>query len=199
MVCLVLIVGAVFFLGKNGNSANSADTTVNIDYSKGQKIGSDSAKVKLAEFSDLQCPACKATEPYVLQVRNKYKDNLQFIYFHYPLMQHPHARKAANFAEYAASQNKFWEIHDKLFETQDSWSPLSDPTDYFAELGSQYGLDKAQIKEAISKEVYNQKINEALVEGNIAGVDATPTFYINSKKLKLQSFADLDTAIAKEL
>ena len=199
IVSVLLIIGAVLLLGKGSSPVSSPSTVINIDYSKGQKIGSDSAKVKLAEFSDLQCPACKSAEPYVQQIRNKYQENFQFIYFHFPLMQHPHARKAANFAEYAATQNKFWEIHDKLFETQDSWSPLSDPTDYFAELGSQIGLDKDKIKEAISKSSYEQKINDGLTEGNIARVDATPTFYINGKKLKLQSFNDLDVAVAQEL
>lgn len=196
---LLLILGAVLFLGKGSSPVASSNTVFSIDYSKGQKIGSDSAKVKLAEFSDLQCPACKAVEPYVAQIRNKYKENLQLIYFHFPLMQHPHSRKAANFAQYAASQNKFWEIHDKLFETQENWSTLSNPSDYFADLGSQIGLDKDKIKEVIQKNTYDQEINDDLAEGNKVGISATPTFYLNGKKLDLQSFAGLDIAVSKEL
>lgn len=197
---LVLIVGAVFFLGRNTNSVNTTESVVEIDYSKGEKIGSDSAKVKLVEFSDLQCPACKAAEPFVKQVIEKNKNNsFQFIYRHFPLTQHIHSKKVANFAEYAASQNKFWEVHDKLFETQDSWSSMSDPTDYFADLGSQFGLNKDKIKEAINNSTYNQKINDDLAEGNSIGVNATPTFYLNGKKLKLQSFIDLDKVITEGL
>lgn len=199
ILSLVMVVGAVIFLSKGNDLTVSESKVFNIDYSKGQKIGSDSARVKLAEFSDLQCPACGAVEPYVQQIRNKYQDNIQFIYFHFPLMQHVHARKAANFAEYAATQNKFWEIHDKLFETQESWAVLSDPSDYFAGLGAQFGLDKDKIKDAISNNTYDQRINEDITGGNIAGVNSTPTFYLNGKKLKLQSFADLDAAIAQEL
>ena len=195
---LVLILGAIFFLGKETKNVTS-DTIVNIDYSKGQKIGSDSAKVKMVEYSDLQCPACKAVEPFVKQVREKYKDNLQFVYKHFPLMQHPFARKAANFAEYAGTENKFWEIHDKLFETQDDWSKLSDPTEYFVKLGLQFGLDENKIKEAISKLPYNKLIDENLAEGQRIGVDATPTIYINNKKLILKSFSDIDAKIAQEL
>src|SRR3989344_4266800 len=190
--CLVLVLGAVFFLGRSENGGNLGNTqTLNIDYSKGEKIGSDSAKVKLVEFSDLQCPACKAAEPIVKQVVEKNKDNsFQFIYRHFPLTQHIHSRKAANFVEYAQTQGKFWEVHDKLFETQDSWSTLSDPSDYFVNLGAQFGLDKDKIKEAISKGEFDQKINDDLAEGNRVGVDATPTFYMNGKKLNLQNFTD---------
>lgn len=199
--CLVLVLGAVFILGRSGNNpVDVAQTAVNIDYAKGEKIGSDSAKVKLVEFSDLQCPACKAAEPFVKQVVEKNKDNsFQFIYRHFPLTQHIHSKKAANFAEYAATQGKFWEVHDKLFTTQEEWSSLSDPSDYFADLGSQFGLDKNKIKEAISKSIYDQKINDDLAEGNRVGVDATPTFYLNGKKLRLQSFTGIDIEVAKAL
>ncbi len=197
---LILIFGAVFLLGRSNNTPGVSNSQViNIDYSKGQKIGSDSAKVKLVEFSDLQCPACRAVEPLVKQTIQKNKDNLQFIYRHFPLMQHVHAKKAANFAEYAATEGKFWEIHDKLFETQESWSELADPTDYFADLGAQYGLDKEKIKDAVSKGTYDQRINEDFAEGSVLRVNATPTFYLNGKKLNLKNFTDLEQVVSEEL
>lgn len=198
--CLVLVLGAVFLLGKGGSNNIDSIQALSIDYSKGEKIGSDSAKVRLVEFSDLQCPACKSAEPFVKQTVEKNKNNsFQFIYRHFPLTQHVHSRKAANFAEYANSQNKFWEIHDKLFATQDEWASLPDPTEYFANLGSGFGLDKDKIKEAISKSLFDQKINDDQSEGTRLGVDATPTFYLNGKKLRLQSFTELDSAVSKEL
>ena len=94
---------------------------------------------------------------------------------------------------------KFWEVHDKLFETQDEWAALADPIDYFADMGSQFGLDKDKIKEAISKGLFDQKINDDQTDGNILGVNSTPTFYLNGKKLRLQSFAELDSLVTKEL
>lgn len=199
--CTVLVIGAVILFGKSEQTSNTSkiEQVVNIDYSKGQKIGSDSAKVKLVEFSDLQCPACKAVEPVVKQTVEKNKDKIQFIYRHFPLMQHVHSRKAANFAEYAATQGKFWEVHDKLFETQEDWSKLSDPTEYFANLGSQLGLDKEKIKEAVSKKIYEDIINTDSAEAIRLKVDATPTFYLNGRKLTLQSFADLDNFVQAEL
>lgn len=199
---LVLIFGAVFLLSKNSNNSGNIEESkvYSIDYSKGEKIGSDSAKVRLVEFSDLQCPACKVSEPFVKQVIDKNNGkSFQFIYRHFPLTQHIHSKKAANFAEYASSEGKFWQIHDKLFETQEDWIDLPDPTDYFVNLGTQFGLDKEKIKQAVTSQPYSKKIDDDIADGYKAAVNATPTFYLNGKKLNLQSFADLDTAVQEEL
>ncbi len=197
---LVLILGAVFLLGRSDNTQEiKGEKTFTIDYSKGQKIGSDSAKVKLVEFSDFQCPACKAAEPEVKQVLAKYKNDLQFIYRHFPLPQHKNGRPAATLAEAAGEKGKFWEMHDKLFSSQENWSALSDPMDYFLDLAGSIDLDKDQVKKALESKPYEAKINEDVSEGQALGVNSTPTFFVNNKNLKLQSFSDLDTAIADEL
>ncbi|MBI2600257.1 thioredoxin domain-containing protein [Candidatus Daviesbacteria bacterium] len=195
---LVLIIGAVFLLGKSEQTPNEDSKSINIDYSKGQKIGSDSAKVKLVEFSDFQCPACQAAQPFVKQAIEN-KDNIQFIYRHFPLNQHVHARKAANFAEYAATEGKFWPVHDKLFETQQEWSQLADVSDYFANLGTQFGLDGAKIKEAIAKDQYAVRIDEDIAAARVYRVNSTPSFFLNGRKLNLLNFADLENLVDQEL
>lgn len=196
---LVLILGAVFLLGRSGNTKEvKGEKAYSIDYSKGQKIGSDSAKIKLVEFSDFQCPACKAAEPAVKQVLAKYKDNLQFIYRHFPLPQHKNGRASATLAEEAGEQNKFWEMHNLLFETQESWS-IGDPTNFFLDLAGRLELNTNQVKKALERKSYDAKINEDVAEGQSLGVNSTPTFFVNGKKLKLQSFSDLETAVADEL
>lgn len=194
----ILILGAIFIFGKSSNNLLSSDT-VNIDYSKGQKFGSDSAKLKLVEYSDLQCPACKLAEPFIKNIREKYKKDLQLTYKHFPLMQHVHSTEAAKFAEYAASKDKFWEIHDKLFETQDTWSTMPDVTNFFENLGLEYGLEKDKVRDAITSDTFNQNIDDELTEGKKIGVDATPTFYLNNKKIILNSYADLDRVVAEGL
>lgn len=198
---LIMLFGAVFFLSKNQTApqATNDDQTYEIDYSKGQKVGSDSAKVKLVEFSDLQCPACKAYESQVKQVLEKDGENIQFIYKHFPLPQHLNARVAANFAEYAASQGKFWEVKDKLFETQERWAAEKDPTASFVEIGKEFGLDEAGIKDALGKSLFNQAINEQMDEGKKVNVNATPTFYLNGKQLQLQNFSDLSLVVEQAL
>src|SRR3989338_4559402 len=200
IITVVLFLGGIYFLSKTSVTNPTKETKVlQINYSKGQKIGSDSAKVKLVEFSDLQCPACKAAEPEVKQVLAKYKNDLQFIYRHFPLPQHKNGRAAATLAEAAGEKNKFWEMHNKLFDSQENWSVLPDPTSYFLDLAGILDLDKDQVKKALVDRPYEGKINEDVAEGQSLGVNSTPTFFVNGKKLKLQSFADLDTAIADEL
>lgn len=196
---VVLIIGAVFLLDKGDQSPVQNGQVINIDYSKGQKIGSDSARVKLVEFSDLQCPACKAVEPFVKQAVEKNKDNVQLIYRHFPLTQHVHSKEAANLAEYAALEGKFWPVHDKLFETQEEWSGLTNVLDYFVNLGTQFGLDGAKIKEAITKDQFAAKIQEDIAAGQAYGVNATPTFFLNGRKLNLINFSDLENLVDQEI
>ncbi|MDO8573363.1 MAG: DsbA family protein [Candidatus Daviesbacteria bacterium] len=194
---IVLIFGAVFFLGKDSETQNP--DVKNIDYSKGQKIGTDSAKVKLVEFSDFQCPACEVAEPFIKTLRSI--DNVQLIYRHFPLPQHPYGRKAAYLAEAAGEQGKFWEMHDKLFDTQSQWSAMSD-TDaesFFLSLARDLGLDEAKIRLGLTGDKYKVIIDSEIAEGRRLGVTSTPTFFLNGYKLNLQSFADLDVVVANEL
>lgn len=199
---VVLLFGGVFLLSRGGSSKDIAGVNVSqIDYAKGQKIGSDSAKVKLVEFSDFQCPACQAAEPVLKQVLSKYPNDLQFIYRHFPLPQHAYGRQAAAYAEAAGEQGKFWEMHDKLFETQTEWSNLSDKdaTAFFLNLAVQLGLDENKVKQAVAENTFNSKIDSDLAEGRSLGVNSTPTFFVNGRKLNLQKFDDLSNAVAEEL
>lgn len=201
LLSVVLIGGGVFFLSRNQSSTvqTVAEKPVNINLSLGQKVGSDSAKIKLVEFSDLQCPACLAAEPAVKEVRETYKNDLQFIYRHFPLSQHKFSKVAANAAEYAAKEGKFWEMHDRLFETQTEWSVLPDATDYIVNLGKGLGLDADKLRQAIMKEEFAQRIQEDVNEGTSLGVNSTPTFFVNGKKVNLKNFADLKGAISSQL
>lgn len=195
----VLLFGGIFFLSKLSSNGTESSTVFQIDYSKGQKIGSDSAKVKLVEFSDLQCPACLAAEPLVRKIRADYPGQLQLLYMHFPLPQHTHGLQAAILAEAAGAQGKFWEMHDKLFETQAQWSTMTDVTPFFLGLARELNLDEAKIKEALDKNEFKDKIDADKAEGQRLGVDSTPSFFLNGRKLNLQSFDDLNTAVAQEL
>lgn len=197
---VALLVGGIFFLSRSSESPKINEGAVlQVDYSKGQKIGSDSAKLKLVEFSDLQCPACLAAEPFVKKIRVTYPDQVQVIYRHFPLPQHTHGREAASFAEAAGQQDKFWEMHDKLFETQSEWSGLSDATPFFLDLVKQLGLDEEKIKQAVLDNAVKSRIDADAAEGSSLGVNQTPTFFVNGRKLTLKSFNDLNVVVAEEL
>lgn len=202
LITVVLIFGAVFFLGKDSGSKNAGDSIVQqIDYSKGQKTGTDSAKVKLVEFSDFQCPACEAVEPIIEKIRITYPKDVQVIYRHFPLKQHPYGRKAAYLAEAAGEQGKFWEMHDKLFETQSQWSalPESEIEAFFLSLAKDLGLNEEKVKQEISADTFKAKIDADIEEGNRLGVNSTPSFFLNGRKMNLQSFADLITVVSEEI
>lgn len=197
---IALLVGGVYFLSRSSESPKiNKGAVLQIDYSKGQKIGSDSAKVRVVEFSDLECPACLVAKPFVKKLIDTYSDKIQIIYRHFPLPQHIHGREAASFAEAAGQQDKFWEMHDKLFETQAEWSAMNNATPFFLELVKQLGLDEEKVKQAVLDNAVKLRIDADAAEGRSLGVNQTPTFFINGRKLVLKSFNDLDTAVVEEL
>ncbi len=200
---LALLFGGIFFLSRNQASSGDikVENVAQIDYSKGQKVGSDSAKVKVVEFSDFECPACLAAEPAIAKVKSSYPDQIQFIYRHFPLPQHTHGRQAAAIAEAAGQQGKFWEMHDKLFETQAEWTIMSkdDAAAFFLQLAKNLGLDENKIKQDLESNTFAAKIDADIAEGRRLGVNATPTFFLNGKKLNLRVFDDLNTMVAEEL
>lgn len=197
---LLLLFGGVFLLTRGSSSKAVAGAAISqIDYSRGQKIGSDSAKVKVVEFSDLECPACSAAEPYVKKLKATYQDQIQLIYRHFPLPQHTHSRVVAALAEAAGEQGKFWEMHDKLFDTQSQWSAMTDATPFFMDLVKQLGLDENKIKQSMEENAIKLRIDNDVVEGRSLSVNQTPTFFVNGRKLSLKSFDDLNNAVAEEL
>lgn len=199
LITAILFSGGIYFLSKTSSTQTKETKVLQINYSKGQKIGSDSAKVKLVEFSDLQCPACLAAEPIIKAIRALNNPQVQLIYRHFPLPQHSHSKEAAYFSEAAAEQGKFWQMHDRLFETQDKWSALSDATDFFMDLVKELNLDEEKVKQGLIKESFKQKIDEDITEAQALGVNSTPTFFINGQKLNLKGFEDINTLINEEL
>lgn len=199
ILTIALLFGGIFLLSRSSNKDTKEDNVVQIDYSKGQKIGSSSAKLKLVEFSDFQCPACATVEPYLIKLRSDNSDELQIIYRHFPLPQHQLAREAAALAEIAGEQGKFWEMHDKLFETQTEWSGLTDATAFFLRLAKQFDLDEDKVKQAMEEDTFKSTIDNDIAEGQSLKINSTPTFFLNGRKLILQKFDDLGTIIEQEL
>lgn len=152
--------------------------------------GSTDAVVYLVEFSDFQCPACKTFAPIVEQILQKHGSKILFAYRHFPLPQHPYAIYAAHAFEAANEQGKGWEMSDYLFENQVGL------TETVINDGAKVlGLDIKQFEEAVSTKKYKQKIDQDLVDGKLLGVNSTPTFFLNGKKLNLFSADDLQKAV----
>lgn len=145
--------------------------------------GSPTAKVTIVEYSDFQCPACAAYYPAVKQIADAYPNDVRVIYRHYPLAQiHKNATLASQAAEAAARQNKFWEMHDVLFNTQAIWGEDENADALFAEYAKSLGLDEQQFQKDLRSDEVQGRVARDGRSGSASGVNATPTFFVNGKK-----------------
>lgn len=154
--------------------------------------GNASASAYLVEFSDFQCPACKSAKPFVEATVERYKEKLLFVYRHFPLGQHQYAIHAAIAAEAAGLQGKFWEMSELIFANQDK---LSD--DLYVRLAKELYLDEKKFTDALADPKLKDKVIQDRDYGESIGIDSTPTFFLNGKKLTLASFSDLRTEVER--
>ncbi len=147
--------------------------------------GKQDSKVTLTEYVDFQCEACYAFYPTVKEVKEKYKDKVKFQIKNFPISSsHQFARRAASYAEAAAMQGKFFEMHDRIFEGQKIWEKSKDPSEYFDGYAKEIGLDMTKLKEDVASKEVNATINADLAEVKKLGGDGTPTFALNGKKIE---------------
>jgi protein-disulfide isomerase len=155
----------------------------------------------LLEYGDFECPICYAYYQPVKQVTAQYNDQIQFQFKNLPLTQlHKNAFSAARAAEAAGMQGKYWEMHDKLYETQDptgqgGWVVSNNPlNDYFVTYASGIGLDIAKFKADYGSQKVNDTINADLADFNKTGLDmATPTFFLNGAYVPNEKLTDPST------
>ena len=140
--------------------------------------GPDDAPVTLVEYGDFECPYCGMAHPIVQAAQRELGSQLRFVFRHFPLAEaHPHARLAAQAAEAAAAQGRFWEMHDMLFEHQDALD-VEDLVGYAKSLG----LDTAQFARDIEAGTYAKKVRDDFRSGVRSGVNGTPTFFVNGTR-----------------
>ena len=142
-------------------------------------LGGSAAPVTLIEFSDYQCPYCQRVEPTLKRLRAVYGDKLRIVWKDFPLTQiHPQAAKAGEAAHCAGDQNKYWELHDVLFNKQQELQ-LDDLKRHALELG----LDTASFNQCLDSSKYGARVREGMTEGSALGVNSTPTIFINGRRL----------------
>ncbi len=149
-------------------------------------LGDKNAKVVMVEFTDFQCPFCKRsfsdTWP---QIKKDYVETgkVKVVYRDLPLTFHPNAKPAALAARCAGDQDKYIEMHDKLFETQDEWVNLGDAKDKFVEYAKAVGVSSAKFTTCYDGKKFEKEIDADLAMANEVGATGTPTFFINSKQI----------------
>ena len=156
-------------------------------------------EVVLVEYSDFQCPACGAYYPFVKQLKSEFSDKLTVVYKHFPLKSiHKNADLAARAAEASLIQDKFWEVHNKLFETQKDWSSSSEALSFFTDYAVALGLDKEAFLRNIESSAVKDKVITDYREGISVGVRGTPTFFLNGKKINNPTSYDGFKSIIEE-
>lgn len=164
----------------------STDTT-GAGPSKGYTMGNADAPVKILEFGDYECPQCgrfsTLTEPD-LRKRLIETGEVFFTYYDFPIKElHKNTEAASNAAACADEQGKFWEMHDRLFDTQDQWNQeaTDNPGSQFAKYAAELGLNTAQWQSCYDARKYQKRINANMAEGLRHNVNATPSFIIGNK------------------
>jgi len=137
--------------------------------------GPADAPVTLVEYGDFECPHCRRAYPIVKAVQRRLGTRLRFVFRNFPLKElHLHAEHAAEAAEAAAAQGKFWVMHDRLFERQFA---LED--DNLIEYAAELGLDAARVARELAAHTYKPQVRDDFMSGVRSGVNGTPTFFIN--------------------
>lgn len=137
--------------------------------------GGADAPITLVEYGDYECPHCGAAYPLVQEIQAALGERLRFVFRNFPLSQiHSHAQHAAEAAEIAGQEGKFWEMHDTLFENQQA---LGDS--HLAEYAAQVGLESRSFQQQLQAHAQEARVREDFLSGVRSGVNGTPTFFIN--------------------
>lgn len=153
-------------------------------------IGPVNAPVTLEEFGDFQCPPCSLLHPVLKEMEKEFGSNLRVIFRHFPLAQaHPHAIPAARAAEAAGMQGKFWEMHDLIFENQQTWKSAFDARPTFEGYAVKLGLDIVKFRRDVTSSAVDLRIALDGRRANALGVNGTPTVFMNGREIPFESLA----------
>jgi Na+/H+ antiporter NhaA len=170
-----------------GRSETLVDLATDIDPDDDHIRGPDDAPVTLVEYGDFECPYCGRAEPNVRELLSDVGDDVRYVWRHLPLIDvHPHAQLAAEAAEAAALQGRFWEMHDKLLDNQEALTGR-DIMRYAEELG----LDTERFHDEIKRHEHAPRVARDVESAELSGVAGTPTFFVNGQRH--QGAYDIDT------
>jgi protein-disulfide isomerase len=147
--------------------------------------GGANAPVTLEEFGDYQCPPCGALFRELKKIESEYGDRMRLIFRHYPIVdRHKNALTAAHAVEAAGLQNKFWEMHDRIYETQIDWAEKDDARAIFTNYARELRLDVERFTRDMDGVEADARINADRKRAAALGVQGTPTLFVNGRQLK---------------
>jgi protein-disulfide isomerase len=140
--------------------------------------GASAAPVMLVEYGDYECPHCGLAHPVVKRLQKHFGESLRFVFRNFPLSEmHPMAEPAAEAAEFAGTQNKFWEMHDGIFEHQSQLAP-----EFLLSLAKKNGMSSQALSDALEGGTFRERVRKDFTGGVRSGVNGTPTFFINGRR-----------------
>jgi NhaA family Na+:H+ antiporter len=193
LVVLAAALGLAWMLLRSSRQAANANANANIADPGAEPPGAEppqvrgnaNAPVTVEEFADFQCPSCGTYYPELKKIENEFGDRLRVVFRERPLVPpHEHALMAAQAAEAAGLQGRFWEMHDKLYENQTAWSEAKDLVPVFVDYAKQIGLDTDRFMKDINGEVVSTRIFQDGKRAHALGINSTPTFFVNGKEAK---------------
>jgi protein-disulfide isomerase len=152
--------------------------------------GNPKAVVTIVEFTDFECPSCASQHPVLERIVSEFKDQVRLVVRDFPLSQHANARKAAEAAEAAREQGKYWEYAAVLFRNQSALG-----VDKLRQYATELGLDRTKFDGSLDSGKFAEKIQRDLFDGRKLGINGTPTLYINGKRIADNSYESMKSAI----
>ncbi len=156
--------------------------------------GNLSAVVTIVEFTDFECPSCARQHPVLERIVSEFKDRVRLVVRDFPLSQHANARKAAEAAEAAREQDKYWEYVSVLFRNQSALG-----VDKLKQYATDLGLDRTRFDASLDSGKFAEKVQRDLMDGRKLGINGTPTLYVNGKRISDISYESLKSAIETAL
>ncbi|MGH9900046.1 MAG: DsbA family protein [Pyrinomonadaceae bacterium] len=209
LLCLTLGLGLFFYSSEKNQSLAgdniatkplTASAEINPGSDPPREKGEKNALVTMEEFGDYQCPTCGIVHGEIKKIEASYNKRLKFIFRNFPLTQlHKNALAAAEAAEAAGQQGKFWEMHDRLYETQSTWAKSENARDIFIGFAQEFGLDIDRFTREIDSVQVKSRIQLDTQRAESLGVTSTPTIYVNGRALQSMSENDLRAAIEEAL
>ncbi len=202
VAALVVIGGFLAIMFASSSPSLNGDGTLDPVAEEEWWRGNKDSTIHLVEYSDFQCPACATRQPLIEDIIQEFGQHIKLVYRHFPLNSiHDNAQAAAEASEAAGRQGKFWEMHDLLFQNQAEWEKKSSTeavatfTGYALDLG--LDIDKF-IDDAESGSV-SKAVNEDYDSGIDAGVNSTPSFFLNGEKINPRNHEEFRTLIREAI
>jgi protein-disulfide isomerase len=184
IVLITVLVGGVMFF-RSGQKSDSFTSGPSPQIEKGQQKKPAAGSVTLEEFGDYQCPPCGALHPTLKKLKQEFGSNLNFVFRNLPLTSiHKNALVAAQAAEAARIQNRFWEMHDLLYENQDLWKDDINPRSIFVKFAADLGLDTTRFASDMDDKQVKLRIDADQQAAAELGITGTPTVLLEGRQLR---------------